>query len=486
MKKPLRTLFLEDDPDDAEMVGAKLAGLVDLTVCNSASKLLAALKQQWDIVLVDQKLPGIDGTEAIRMVKKSQPETPVILVTGSIGDHEAAVAAMKAGASDYILKDRIERLRMAVEHAHENHKRILEKNLNQRLELLGELSAGLAHDINNILGVILSGIDMVRRRIVPQDERILDMMEGASKRGAEILQQMLAFARGNEGGAFHVVAAEFLMTEISQMLRGTFPVNVRVKVETAIGTAQVRCDAAQINAALLNLCINARDAMPNGGQLTITTQNVSLHSDAELGLDGKYVCVSVRDTGVGISDAALPLIFQPFFTTKPKGKGTGLGLSMVKSLIEAHGGGVTVQSDPHGSTFNIYLPVATAVDAQEFDGDGKLVLLVDDEPVLRTWMRLFMESANYRVVEAASGPEALSAFLKHEGIAVLVSDIGLPLMDGYELAKALRELEPALPVLFVTGLASGGRAHGPDTSLQKPFSSALLLEELRRILILNP
>ena len=476
----LRVLFMEDNPDDGLIVTLKLQGFATVKVCTTWQEFQEQLKEQWDTILVDYHLHGISGEEAIRMARKAQPEVPVILVTGSIGDKAASVAC-RAGASDYVLKsdDGLERLPMAIENAHETRLLRIKQTREQRLELLGDLSAGVAHDMNNLLGVMLAGIDLVRRNINPTDEKILDVLESTSQRGAELMKQMLAFARGNDSGAYKSVSSEYLVGEIGDMLRSTFPANIRIVIHTAAGTAQVFCNATAINQVLLNLAVNARDAMsPNGGELVINAQNVTLPA-------GKFVCVTVKDTGKGISKDDLSHVFEPFYTTKGK-KGTGLGLALVKQIIEAHAGTVEVSSSARGTEFQIFLPIKgeETIPVEEFDGTGKTVLLVDDTDFIRTWVKLILEEKNYTVIEANCGAEAMHLFItRQETISLLLTDVAMPLCSGPQLAKNCRELVRDLKVVYVTGLDSGGMARDPEGSatLQKPFTASTLLKTLKQV-----
>lgn len=482
MKPKLKVLYVEDNKNDSIIVGRKLSDTMDVRICASKREFEDALKEQWNAILVDLDLgsfSGFSGLEAIKLSKKAHPDIPVIIVTGSVDDH-AASTACRFGAADYVLKDRLERLPQAIQQAHENQRLKIQRNL----ELLGDLSAGVAHDMNNLLGVTLAGIELVRRNSGEEDRKILDMMESTIKRGAELLKQMMALARGSEG-TFKIVSPEYLMGEIDTMLRGSFPPNIHIEITTSAGTANVCCNTGQINQVMLNLCLNARDAMPDGGELTISTQNVSLRKDSSVGLEGSFVCVTILDTGKGIDEASLPHIFDPFFTTK--GKGTGLGLATVKSLIAAHGGGVEVKSDSHGTSFSVYLPVAEKVKAKAaFDGRGKTVLLVDDSDFLRSWIRLMLEEANYNVTEASCGVVAMNKFIKQiDETDVLVTDLSMPTMTGNQLTRLLRELNPILPVIYITGLASGGISQDPEPSgvLHKPFTRDALLRELERVLL---
>lgn len=477
-KPLLKVIFMEDSPDDGLFISRKLKEVATVMVCATGPEFQEQLKSHWDVILVDYHLHGITGDEAIQMSRKMQPEIPVIIVTGSIHDEEAS-AVCRSGAVDFVLKDRPERLPMAVSNAHENRMLRVKQSREQRLELLGDLSAGVAHDMNNLLGVMLGGVDLVRRNVKPADRKILDMLESTCQKGAELMKQMMAFARGNDSGAYKSVSSKYLVGEIDSMLRSTFPSNIRLVVNTAAGTAQLFCNESAINQVLLNLAVNARDAMtPNGGELWISAQNTTLPA-------GKFVCVTVKDTGKGISKAELPHIFEPFFTTKGK-KGTGLGLSLVKQIIEAHAGTVEVSSSKKGTEFQIFLPVATDAEktTEDFDGTGRTVLLVDDTDFIRTWIKLLLEENNYTVIEANCGVEAMHLFLtRQEAIDVLVTDVAMPLMSGPELARSCRDLVPNLRVIYVTGLDSGGVPRVPKASatLQKPFTAKTLLKTLNQV-----
>ncbi len=490
-KPLLKVIFLEDSEDDGIIVTERLKGVATVRVCRTWQEFQEVLStEDFDTILVDYHLHGITGEDAIKMARKAKPEIPVILVTGSIGDKAASVAC-REGAVDYVLKsdDGLERLPMAVANANETRLLRIKQTREQRLELLGDLAAGVAHDQNNLLSILLLGIDQVRKNISPNDEKVLDVLESTTKRSAELMKQMLAFARGNDSGSYKVVTSEYIVSEIGSMLRGTFPANIRLQVTTSAGTAHIRCDVTQINQVLLNLAINARDAMPDGGELTISAQNITVRKGSATGLEGQFVLVSVTDTGKGISAALLPKIFEPFFTTKHVG-GTGLGLAMVKTLIAAHGGAVDVKSGSGGTTFSIYLPVATEGTKRKtevFDGNNRVVLLVDDTEFVRTWTRLLLEESKYQVVEASCGTEAMNLFLAHPNIDVLVTDVAMPLMSGPQLARACRELAATLPVVYITGIDSGGVPRDPEANatIQKPFSRESLLSTLKTILDAN-
>ncbi len=477
--KPIRCLFAEDDKLDFEQVEFELRELATIKMADTRGKLVEALKDPFDVILMDLRMPDMDGYEAMRIAKEAQPDTPLIIVTGSVDDETASIAC-QVGAVDYLRKDRLRRLRMAVTNAVENAERKKREFRNQRLEMLGELVVGLSHDMRNVLSVILAGVEIIRPKIQAPDARILDVMMSSVKRAEAMLVQILTFGRG-DSGELHKVSTEHVVGEIASLLRaGTFPNNIRVKITTATGTAQIRCDETQLNRALWNLCINAREAMmPQGGELIISAQNVQLRDP-----DGLFVCITIRDSGSGIPKASMARLFEPFFTTK--GQGTGLGLAMTKQIISAHGGRIEVTSDAGGTEFSIFLPVAgeTKNHVVQFDGRGRTVLLVEDEEFLRAWGKLRLENANYRVLDAPNGAAAMSLFLAHlEEVDVLITDLNMPIMQGNQLAKALRELKPALNLVYITGLdKTEDYQPVPSAILEKPFPSVKLLEVLRDVL----
>jgi len=487
----LKCLLIEDNEDDALVVELKLRERDVATVkwCADRKSFEKELKTPYDAILVDFRLRDMTGQEAIRLARNTAPFTPVIIVSGSINDLDASVA-LQLGAADYVLKgNSMERLPnsilKAVENAalkRENEERKQKESHTERLELLGELVVGLSHDLRNVLSVILAGVEIVRPKIRPDDERILDVVTSSVRRAEQMLAQMLAFGRGDTG-ELNKVSTEYVVGEIASLLRaGTFPNNIRVQVRTAIGTAQIRCDESQLNRALWNLCLNAKEAMmPAGGQLTVSAQNVQLHNP-----EGEYVSISIKDSGKGIPKEAIHRLFEPFFTTRSGEGGTGLGLAMTKQIISAHGGKIGVTSDDKGTEFTVFLPVASEGknSVAQFDGKGRTILLVEDEEFLRAWGKLRLENAGYKVLDAANGASAMNLFITHlDEVDVLVTDLNLPEMQGNQLAKTLRELKSELKIVYVTGLDSLKIYEPvPSAILSKPFPSIKLLEVLRDVL----
>ena len=374
----------------------------------------------------------------------------------------------------------------------------------QRLEAVGTLSSGIAHDLNNILAPILLIVPMLKEKQPdPKDAEMLTMIEKAAQRGADIIKQLLTFSRGIEGER-GPVQIRHILTEMATLMHETFPRQISILRQIAPDLWTVNADATQIHQVLMNLCVNARDAMTGDGKLTVAARNVVL-SVAEaarepLAKAGRYVCITVSDTGEGIPRENLARIFEPFFTTKEVGKGTGLGLSTVRGIVTSHGGFLTVYSEPNrGTSFNVYLPAITdalALSPAEETvppwGGQELILIVDDEPAIRRALGLALESQNYRVLQAADGHEAMRLFLvNRESVRLVLTDLMMPGMTGVALIRSLRALEPRLRIVAASGLQDDDRRAelaqlGVRTLLAKPCSPRDVLKAVQRELAVKP
>jgi PAS domain S-box-containing protein len=364
----------------------------------------------------------------------------------------------------------------------------------QRMESIGRLVGGIAHDLGNLLMPITLGVKVLRRRLQQTDEKIektLSMIQKSAERGGNMVEQVLAFARGVEGERV-ALQIDAIVEEIEGITDETFPETIDVRTAIADDLPQVVGDATQIQQVLMNLCVNARDAMPDGGTLSIDVRPVELgEEEAQRTLDaepGRYVCVRVQDTGTGMPDEVVDKIFEPFFSTKEEGDGTGLGLSTAYSIVQSHDGFIDVASEEgEGTTFWVYLPVSeegkerrpapdepTAVAA----GNGERVLVVDDEAFILETAREALRDGGYRVLTAAGGDEALRQVDEHD-VDVVITDLRMPEMDGLDLIRTLRARHPNLPIIAASGMADGRSEEalqaGAHTFLAKPFSE----EELR-------
>jgi PAS domain S-box-containing protein len=369
----------------------------------------------------------------------------------------------------------------------------------QRLESLGSLASGIAHDLNNVLAPISLGAPLLRPALGSEaDRQILSTIEASARRGADIVRQVLVFARGMEG-KFVPTEIRHVLRDVAEIATETFPRNIAITTDVPKNLWPVVGDATHLHQILINLCVNARDAMPEGGQLTLAAANVVL--DESCGTlspeakPGPHIHIRVTDTGVGIPAEHARKIFDPFFTTKPVGKGTGLGLPTVLGLVKQHGGFVLFTSRVgHGTCFEVYLPAAPGVQAstaaEELTelprGDGVGVLLVDDEAAIRSVATTILEERGYRVRTAAEGAAALRVLAQHRSeIAVVVTDMLMPGMDGTALLRELHRIDPSLRVVGMTGVGEApGATDSPAVSalIMKPFTVRTLVCTLHDVL----
>ncbi|MDB6115182.1 MAG: hybrid sensor histidine kinase/response regulator [Lacunisphaera sp.] len=372
----------------------------------------------------------------------------------------------------------------------------------QRLESIGMLASGIAHDLNNVLTPILMAAPMLRQRATdPLDLRLLETLEHSAERGAALVRQILSFAHGTAGEP-RLMQVKHLARDIVEMIEETFPKSIALEQHFAADTRTIRANPTQIHQVLLNLCVNARDAMPQGGTLWLRTENRELDSALAAAIPGArpgiFVVIEVEDSGTGIPPEALTHVWEPFFTTKGEGKGTGLGLSTVRGIVETHRGFIELHTRVgHGTTFRIYLPAAEVDEKVEGAvalpsaprGTGELILLVDDEATNRDVTRATLARHGYRVLVAANGTEAVALFVpRSEEIRLVISDLGMPNMDGAALTRILQRLTPGVRILTISGFASdAGRSAGdvgPAGSgfLAKPFKAEALLRKVHALL----
>ncbi|MDP3716908.1 MAG: PAS domain S-box protein [Acidobacteriota bacterium] len=370
----------------------------------------------------------------------------------------------------------------------------------QRMESIGTLSGGIAHDLNNVLAPILMGLELLKENNPGSEaQAMLATLETSAKRGADLVKQVLSFARGVEGQRVTVTMTH-LMRDLLNVVRDTFPKSIDVHLESATDLWSVLGDPTQLHQVVMNLCVNARDAMPHGGRLQLAMENVvlddtytALNPDAH---PGPYVMVKVADTGTGIPPEIRDRVFEPFYTTKEIGKGTGLGLSTTMAIVKSHGGFISLDSEMgKGTRFTVYLPANTTAELAEDvavvqsglpRGHGELVLVVDDEDGVREIARRTLERYGYRVVLAANGAEAVAVYARqHTDVAVVLTDMAMPIMDGPALIVALRAINPAVKIIGSSGLTSHlgiSRALGAGVAefVPKPYTARVLLTTLRK------
>jgi two-component system, cell cycle sensor histidine kinase and response regulator CckA len=371
----------------------------------------------------------------------------------------------------------------------------------QRLESIGTLASGIAHDLNNILSPILMATGILRQSLGPEDQQMVGIIEGSAERGAGIVKQVLTFARGVEGERV-LLQPKHLLTEMVKVMVQTFPKNVDIKTHFAPDLWTVSGDATQLHQVLLNLCVNARDAMsPNGGTLKVSCENVevdqelaSLNPGASL---GPHVCFLVTDTGTGMTPEVMEKIFNPFFTTKEQGKGTGLGLATVIGIVKGHKGFLSLQSEVGvGTTFKVYIPATSEVRAEEkidedvstLRGNGEVVLVVDDESPIREVIVGTLEAHNYRCYTAEDGTDALALYFeRRSSINLVITDLHMGIMDGITLTRSLRKLTPDARVIVSSGHVQKESQEaleslGVKVILEKPYTAEKLLRSVKQAL----
>ncbi|MDB6167439.1 MAG: hypothetical protein JWM88_303 [Verrucomicrobia bacterium] len=629
----MKILHLEDNPADAELVRHVLAEEFpdcSITLVDSLKPFLAGLAAvpAPDLIISDFSLPTFGGLEALELVRSRAGGIPFIFLSGSIGE-ERAIAAVRAGAYDYVLKDNMARLAVVIRRAlddfaqrrrrKENERRLVElggiierateaivvsdmagnitlwnngaarlygvsaadalgrpsgeillrneleharvareatletgewkrelsittrdgrnividfrmtlvrddagqpsarlsiatditekKQLEeqflraQRLESLGLLAAGIAHDLNNILAPVLMSATLLRHcAIASEDVHVLDILEKSAGRGSALVRQILSFAHG-AGGGLRTTQVKHLLRDVIDVIQASFLKSIVVDEDVPDRLWPIQANPTQIHQILINLAVNARDAMlPQGGTLRLRGENLLLDQREAAAIEGAragaFLMLEVGDTGTGMTPEVLARIWEPFFTTKSEGKGTGLGLSTVRGIAAAHGGFVTVESRVgHGTTFRVFLPADRLADDKgpapaapaPPGGHGELIMVVDDEADVRDVAAAILTQHGYRAITCSDGVAAIGLFAKHSAeIRVVISDIIMPHLDGAGLAHVLHRSHPGLRILAMSGLGTQGSQHDSNAEfaavIQKPFTVEALLVTLHRIL----
>ena len=507
----VRILHVEDNPIDVELVRQNLrrGGFdIEVVVVDSSRECEQMLeREKFDLVISDFNLPRGNGLEVLSVVRKKNSEIPFILVSGSLGE-ETAIEALKQGATDYILKDRLSRIPVAVRRALEDARdrarsRELEAQLiqAQKMEAIGRLAGGVAHDFNNMLTVINGYSELLLGQMAPDDSRRRDLEEifNAGKRAAGLTRQLLAFSR-RQILQPTTLDLNAILQGLERMLSRLIGEDIKLQLRLAPGLHPVNADAGQVEQVIVNLVVNARDAMPQGGKIILETLNADLdgafveaHPDAR---PGPHALLLVSDTGTGIAPEVKAHLFEPFFTTKERGKGTGLGLSTVLGIVQQCGGSIQVSSEVGwGTTFRVYLPRAdralepTAPSAVPSEQTGKeTILIAEDMETVRRLTRAVLESAGYSVLIAKDGTEALRiAEDREEKIHLLLTDMVMKTMSGHELAGLLRRTHPETKILFMSGYTERAleemEREAPGAAfIQKPFSVDGLRRRVREVL----
>ncbi len=504
----LSALLVEDDEADYVLLQRMVDH--DRVTVRRVDHLAAAMAeldgQPYDLVLLDLTLPDSEGLASFDALHKHYPRTPIIVLTG-VADHELATTALRRGAQDYLVKGTIDSatlersLRYAVERAAAAESLRRSEELlrhSQRLEAIGRLAGGVAHDFNNLLTVILSCSVLAQREWGddPRGSSYLADIVTAAERAASLARQLLTFSR-QQPSVQRIVSANTIIDNLQPMLDRLLRDDVTLVTRLAPDLWPTRIDPARLEQVLVNVVVNARDALPRGGRITITTRNVTLcPGDTAETPDvppGEYVALEVSDNGVGMSPDVLARVFEPFFTTKDPTHGTGLGLAMCYGIVSQASGFCRVRSEVgRGTTFHVLLPrteqpaeAPKAGPQTKSHGGDETVLVVDDrEPVRRIAARILSE-LGYQVLEAGGGPQALAVAAKHPGpIHLLLTDIAMPEMRGYELARRLVAERPDTRVVYISGYAepespSEGGSVVAAGFVQKPFTIEQLASAVR-------
>jgi two-component system, cell cycle sensor histidine kinase and response regulator CckA len=506
-----RVLIVEDLATDAELAQREIRKVLDvgeLRCVETREDYLSALSTFLpDLIVSDYQLPQFDGLAALKLALEYCPDVPFIIVTGSMNE-DTAVECMKAGAWDYVIKEHVKRLgpaiQSAIERQHVKSERVkLEEQLrmSQKMEAIGSLAGGVAHDFNNLLSVILNYAGFAMEDAGDRLKDDLLQVKRAAERAAALTRQLLAFSRKQilqpQPLDLNQIAAG-----LEKMLRRILGEDIDFLQVLAPDVGVVRADPGQIEQVLMNLVVNARDAMPGGGKLTIETSNVEIDQEYAAGYGvikpGRYVQLAVTDTGSGMDEKTRERIFEPFFTTKEIGKGTGLGLSTVYGIVTQSGGHVLVYSEPGvGTTFRICLPreraaaVAMPIRSPTVTMRSKgneTILVVEDEEALREVARRILHAAGYDVLTAKDGDEAIELCAGYaDDIHLLLTDVVMPRMSGRVLAERLVGARPTLQVLYMSGYTDEAIAHHGALDVGtlfvgKPFTVANLTAKVRKVL----
>jgi len=510
-RRPLRLLIVEDQESDALLLLGELERLgYDVTSerVQARHQMLAALDKEWDLIISDYSLPQFDALAALEVCRERESDLPFIIVSGTIAEEEA-VESMRLGAEDFITKGRLARLGPAIvrgmrERGERRALKAAEGRLRQaqKMEAIGQLAGGVAHDFNNVLGIIQGYGEMLLRALPHGDrqwERAEQILQAAA-RGAALTRQLLAFSRQQpmESRVLDLGAA---VTNLEKMLRRLIDESIQIVIVSGDGPGQVKADPTQIEQLVLNLAINARDAMSQGGRLIIETSNVDLdegyalsHPDAR---PGPHVLLAVSDNGVGMSAETLSHAFEPFFTTKESGRGTGLGLATVYGIVRQSGGHLAVYSElGRGTSFKIYLPrvqdaaaEAPASTRQAAPTTGtETLLLIEDEEALREVIQEQLVYGGYTVVTGVDAEAALASAEAHPGpIQLVITDVVMPHISGRDAVQRVRARRSGVRVLYMSGYTGAAASlNGPidpgQAFLQKPFSLDSLLRKVREVL----
>lgn len=512
----ITAFILDDDPRDLELLRRDLEDipgwLVQVLGFNDWETGRKELtRRAVDVIFLDYLLGQETGLEVLREIRGSGDQRPVIVMTGQ-GDEQIAAEITRAGADDYLVKGLFnsDTLRRSIEGATLRYQLRREKALlseqlqqSQKMETIGTLAGGIAHDFNNMLTAIMGYVELALVKSEGREIRKeLDYIQTACRQMAELVQRILSFSR-RENSGLSLINLGQIIKESDAVLRHTISKQIEVRVKLAQESLMINANASMLHQVLLNLCVNAAEAMRDNGVLTIHAEKMLVDSEFALAhpsiKEGAYIRLEVQDTGEGMDQETRERIFEPFFTTKTLGtrKGTGLGLAVVWQNIAAHNGLINVDSEPgRGTTFKIYLPL-TRKDREnipqrasegEIPTGSECLLVVDDEKLVRELTGTMLQSLGYTVYSAPDGETAIKTYLEiQDKIGAVLLDISMPRMDGEECLTRLLKIDPDVRVLFSSGHDMAAKltnlkALGAKGVIQKPYRIRDMARQIRALL----
>jgi two-component system, cell cycle sensor histidine kinase and response regulator CckA len=509
MSRPLRVLFIGENGADAVAAELRIGGFEPaFQTVTDCSQLRDALRAPLDIVISDFRMAACSALQALRTIQECAVDLPLIVVSGRIKDADV-LAVLKAGAADYLTRSNLRRLNAAVERElhsvriRRDRTRLEEQfRQAQKMDAVGRLAGGVAHDFNNLLTVITGYSDLLLAGadLNPKHRVALEQIRRSAERGGALTNQLLTFSRPQALEARTVRINELVM-QMEKMLRRLIGEDIELVVIPAASEDAVEADPGRLEQVIMNLVVNARDAMPEGGKLTIETGSMHLGESftaQQFGVEpGRYVVIAIADTGSGMDNDTQSHLFEPFFTTKRAGRGTGLGLATAYGIIRQSHGAIRFESElGTGTAASIYLPlvedrkrIASEALAPRIAPTGaETILLVEDEARVRKLIVDVLMAHGYKVVEATRGEEAIRLCAARQGsIDLAIIDVVMPGMSGPDLARQIAPMCPGMSLLYISGYTDEAVLHHgiPQSGvefLQKPFLPDALLRKVREVL----
>ncbi|MGA2593013.1 MAG: response regulator [Bryobacteraceae bacterium] len=511
MPIPLRVLIFSSSESDAQQLIDVLRQSDYVPTYQrvaAGSDLREALSQKWDLILAEYASGEFRPLAALEILHETGADIPFVAISDPVPE-ESVLEVLKAGAGGHITRDRLSRLGATVarelsqaEGRRERGRLEQQFRQAQKMEAVGRLAGGVAHDFNNLLTVITGYADLLLAgaRLEPSQRTALEEIRRAAERGGALTHQLLAFSR-RQPFTPRVVQLNTLIVNMEKMLSRLIGEDIDLITVPAAEPALARTDPGHLEQVIMNIVVNARDAMPGGGKLIIETANALVDQTyAGQNVDlkpGSYVVLAISDTGMGMDVETTAHLFEPFFTTKAPGKGTGLGLATAYGIVKQSGGAISIYSEPgHGTTVKVYLPSAqskTPTEAAEQASPASLrgsetILLIEDEARVRKLIREVLTSRGYHVLEALRGDEAIRKAAKHDGrIHLLLADVVMPEMSGPQAVESIRALHPGIKVLYMSGYTDEAMVHhgileSGQAFLQKPFLPDTLARKVREVL----